>query len=264
MKFILSILFTVSIIIAQAQETSLHAELLHSFNAGTDRYIGTDNFGYTYTIGNNEFRKQKNGKTTRFKAVTLGDIYSVDLQNPLQIVLFYKDFNTVVLLDNQLNETTRINFSQLNQPIVAEGVGLASQNRIWVYDTNTQQVGLYSLIPNTFKTLTPPFNKKLKYHQSDYNYFYWADETNNLYAVNLFGKVSFLGELPAYDQMELISAKKVLLKKDNILYMYNLQEATYNKIEIAEKSFLSFHYTAQILSIFTDNKIIQYNIILPK
>ena len=264
MKFVLPLLFTLILSITKAQETSLPAEMLRGFDAGTDRYVGTDNFGYKYTIGNNEFRKQKDGKVTRFKAVTLGDLYSVDLQSPLQIVLFYKDFNTVVLLDNQLNETTRINFSQLNQPIVAEGVGLASQNRLWVYNTNTQQVGLYSFISNTFKTLTPPFNKKLKYYQSDYNYFYWADETNNLYAVNLFGKVTFLGKLPDYDQIELISAEKVLLKKDNALYLYNLQETTYSTIEIAEKSFLSFHYTAQILSIFTNNKIIQYNIILPK
>jgi hypothetical protein len=31
-------------------------------------------------------------------------------QNPLNIVLFYENFNVVILLDNQLNETQKINF----------------------------------------------------------------------------------------------------------------------------------------------------------
>ncbi len=264
MKFKLFFIITFSHIALLAQEKTIPAQLLSKAKIATERYIGTDAFGWKYIIKNNVFIKEKDGKSLKYNSVSLGDIYRVDLQNPLQIVLFYKNFNTAVLLDRQLNETTRINFSQLQQPLLAEAVGLASQNRLWVYDTNTQQVGLYDINKDAFKTLTPPFNKTLQYYKSDYNYFYWVDTTNNLYAVNPFGKVNFLGQLPAYKKLQLINDKQVLLEKDNTLYLYSLQKNNLQKIGIVEKSFENFYYSAQILSIFTNNEIIQYNVTLPE
>lgn len=260
----LAFLFSFIVYFAAAQELSIPVKLLANSKPGAERYLGTDAFGWKYTIADNEFRKQKDSRIVRYKAVALGTIYKADLQNPLQIVLFYKKFNTAVLLDNQLNETARINFSELQQPVLAEAVGLASQNRLWVYDANTQQVGLYDTAPRSFKALTPPFNKMLQYYQSGYNFFYWADEGNSLYAVNLFGKVSYLGKLPAFEQLHLISPTQVLLQNDNTLYLYNPQQQNLGRVAIAEKSFKSFDYTAQILSIFTDREIIYYNITLPE
>ena len=39
-------------------------------------------------------------------------IKKVDLINPLKVTLFYEEFNTVVLLDNQMNEIQKIDFSK--------------------------------------------------------------------------------------------------------------------------------------------------------
>ncbi|NDI97753.1 hypothetical protein GWA97_01510 [Flavobacterium sp. LaA7.5] len=264
MKFQVFFIIILSHITLLAQEKTIPAKLLSKTPITTARYIGTDAFGWKYTIQNNVFKKEKDGRSVKYNSVSLGDIYRVDLQNPLQVVLFYKNFNTAVLLDSQLNETTRINFSELQQPLLAEAVGLASQNRLWVYDTNTQQVGLYDTATNTFKALTPPFNKTLQYYQSGYNYFYWADDVNNLYAVNPFGKVNFLGKLPDFKKIQLVNDKQVLLEKDMILYLYNPENTSLKKIAIVEKTFENFYYSAQILSIFTNNEIIQYNVTLPE
>lgn len=249
-------------IMLKAQDKAITAEVLSKIAISTERYIGTDAFGWKYTINNNVFKKTKVGESSKYNYnnIALGDIHRVDLQNPLQIVLFYKNFNSAVLLDNQLNETYRVNFSELPMPMLAEAVGLASQNRLWVYDTNTQQVGLYDVNARTFKALIPPFNKTLQYYQSGYNYFYWADDTNSLYAVNLFGKVSFLGALPSFKKIQLINSKQLLLQNDNGLYLYNLEKDSSQEIAILEKSFVNFSYTAHILSIFTKNEITLYKI----
>ncbi|AXG73314.1 hypothetical protein DVK85_03345 [Flavobacterium arcticum] len=264
MNFRLVLLFILYPVMLLAQQKAIPAKVISKVAIGTERYIGTDAFGWKYTIKNNVFIKQKDGKNLKYNSVSLGDIYRADLQSPLQIVLFYKNFNTAVLLDNQLNETTRINFSQLQQPLLAEAVGLASQNRLWVYDTNTQQVGLYDINKESFKTLTPPFNKTLQYYQSGYNYFYWVDDSNNLYAVNVFGKVNSLGQLPSFKKVKFINDKQILLEKDDVLYLYSPQKNSLQKIEIIEKSFDNFYYSDQILSIFTNNEIIQYNVTLPE
>ncbi|WP_294734071.1 hypothetical protein [uncultured Flavobacterium sp.] len=249
---------------AQETLTPIPVKQLSENSFTATRYLGTDALGCEYSITNNTFQKKQDGKTVKYKAVSLSTIYRADLQNPLQIVLFYKKFNTVVLLDNQLNETARINFSELQQPLLAEAVGLASQNRLWVYDTNTQQVGLYDIINNTFKTLTPPFNQTLTDYQSNYNYFYWVDSLNNMYAVNLFGKVNTLGTLPEFEHLQLVNNKQIILQKNNNLHLYNLENKSLQKIDIAEKSFENFNYSAQILSIFTKNKITHSKIILPE
>lgn len=243
-----------------AQELTIPVKFLSNSKDAPERYIGTDAFGYEYTISDNEFKKQKDNKVLKYRSLSLGDIYQVDLQNPLQVVLFYKNFNTVVLLDSQLTETARINFSDTPQAIIAEAVSLASQNRLWIYNINTQQIGLYDIAQNSYKTITPQLSGGMHYYQSDYNYFYWVNSVNTCYRVNLFGKVNTLGTTEDFDQLQFIAPQKVLYKKDNNMYLYNLDKLSRKLIEIKEKSFKSFHYKEQILSIFTDNDIIQYKI----
>lgn len=264
MKQLLLLFLLFSFTVPYAQELDIPVKFLSNAKAGPQRYLGTDAFGWKYTIVENEFRKEKDNKTLKYKSLSLGEIYKVDLQNPLQIILFYRKFNTVVLLDNQLNETSRINFSNVAQPLITEAVGLASQNRLWVYDITTQQLGLYDLAQSNFKTITPPFTDNIKYYQNDYNYFYWIDTSNKCFMANLFGKVGSLGIIPEFDQVQIVSTNEILIKKDNSLYLYNLEKQTRSPIALVEKSFQSFHYTAQILSIFTDSEINTYKITLSK
>lgn len=249
---------------AHAQHGLLPVRIMATPKPAPERFTGTDAFGWNYIIADNEFRKQKEGKTLKYKNVALGDIYRADLQNPLQIVLFYKKFNTVVLLDNQLNETTVINFNELAQPIIADAVGLASQNRLWVYDVTMQQTGLFNLKQHTFRALTPPNNTGLQWYQTDYNYFYWIDNEGHLFSVNLFGNVVPLGNVPVFNEAQLLATDALVLKTDNTLQQFSpaLQKAF--PIPIVEKTFSAFYYNDGILSIFTDSEIVQYKLILPR
>lgn len=247
-----------------AQELEIPVKLLSNSRAVTQRYLGMDAFGWEYTIADNEFRKTKDKQTLKYRSVSLGEIYRADIQNPLQIVLFYRKFNTVVLLDNQLNETSRINFSDLQQPLIAEAAGLASQNKLWLYDMTSQQLGLYDLASGNFKTITPPFNDSIKYYQNDYNYFYWIDSHNNSYRVNIFGNVGSMGAVPDFNRVQILSGNELIYESENKLYFYNLEKQSKTPILTVEKSLRNFHYAAQILTIFTDSEINTYKITLPK
>lgn len=246
-----------------AQHPAMSPLFFKSEKWETGQFVGQDNFGNAYSIYENEFRKIATNSIIFYKNVSLGKIHQVDLQNPLQLVLFYKQFTTAVLLDNQLNETTKINFSELNIALNPEAVSLASQNRLWLYDMLSQKLGLFDILKNTFQPITQSFDQNLKFYQSDYNYFYWADTKQNLYVSNLFGKVNFLGVIPDFDQIQVISSTQILVKKDNELYSYNLENSQKTPVVINEKSFVSFSYKEQILSIFTSQEIYQYKIILP-
>lgn len=62
-----------------------------------------------------------------------GKIYSVDVTNPLKILLFYKDFASIVVLDRFLNVRTTINLRKSNI-MQAKGICQSYDNGIWAYD----------------------------------------------------------------------------------------------------------------------------------
>lgn len=263
MKINYLLLFLFNIALGFAQNPNPNSVFIKSESWENGSYIGNDNFGNQYAIQENEFRKSNNGKVSYYKNVSLGKIQQVDLQNPLQLVLFYKQFSTAVLLDNQLNETAKINFSELNTPLNPEAISLASQNRLWVYDILTQKLGLFDILKNTFQPITQAFSENLKFYQSDFNYFYWIDVKQNLYVSNLYGKITFLGNIPDFEELQVIAPNQILYKKENILFHYNWENAKITPLTLNEKSFDSFFYKEQILTIFTPQEIYQYKIILP-
>lgn len=227
------------------------------------RFVDRDTYGNFYGIFENEFRKISQNATVFYRNVALGKISRADLQNPLQIVLFYRGFTTAVLLDNQLNETSRINFSELDYPLNPEAVGLASQNRLWVFDLLSQKLGLFDLRKKNFLPLTPPFTDPIQFYQTDYNYFYWIDAKQRLYVANIFGKTALLGEIPKAEMYQIVSDKRVLFANEGIIYVFNLENGSVSAVSGIEKSFTGFSYKDEILSIFTEQEIQHFKISLP-
>ena len=228
-----------------------------------DTYLGFDSFGAYYFLKNNVFIKKTKSKTWQYKNLSLGKIAKVAIQNPLNIVLFYENFNTVVLLDNQLNEIQKINFSEASVPIVVAATGIAFGNRLWIYNSLLQQIGLFDYLKSDFKTITPPFPGVLKYYESDFNSFRWIDENQNWYQTTIYGNVSLQGKVPDSDQTQMISESELIFKKKEALYYYSTSNAKSNLIDIDEKTFKNFYYKDQILSIFTSQGITNYKITTP-
>ncbi|ABQ04515.1 hypothetical protein [Flavobacterium johnsoniae] len=247
-----------SIIFGQSQK--VNPVLISKFKIDADEFIGYDSFGYSYQIKNNVFSKIKGNEIFEYKNVSLGNITKVDIQNPLKIVLFYEDFNSVVLLDNQLNKMTEINFSQNTIPIVVNAIGMSTQNQLWIFNTLNQQIGLFDYLKNEYKTVSIPLTESIKYYQTDFNTFFWIDKKNNWFSCDIFGKISSLGTVPDFDKIEIISPQKYIFSKANALYLRE-NTNTISEIEILEKTFDKYYYKDQILSIFTAKEILNYKIV---
>ena len=226
-------------------------------------YVGFDGLGNNYFIKNNVFIKQNETQTWEYKNVALGKITSVDYVNPLKIVVFYEDFNTIITLDNQLNEIQKLNLFEIDNTIFASKIGMASQNQFWIYNALTQQILLFDYLKNTSKTVGNPIAENIKYTQSDFNNFYWIDEINNWYSIDIFGKVTLLANIPPFEKIQIIDHEKLLFSRDNTLYCLNNQSKTIFEIEIVEKSFRNFYYKDQILAIFTNQQINYFKLKLP-
>lgn len=259
--FLIILVFTITTTLAQNQSQPLIPLSTQKIEA--DQFLGFDVLGNLYYLKNKVLFKKNEIQTWQYKNLVLDKITKVDFLNPLKILLFYEDFNTVIMLDNQLNEIQKINFSDNSAPLMIGAIGIASQNRLWIYDRLSQQIGLFDYLKDTFQTITPSFQSAMKHYESNFNSFQWIDEKNNWNSCDIFGKVTAIGTIPDFEQIQFVNNEMILFLKDGKLYLQHIQNQKCYPIATDDKSFESFYYKDQILAIFTATEIKNYKITIP-
>jgi hypothetical protein len=96
-----------------------------------------DNLGNLY-IMNNTGQIKKIGPAGDSIAVfnnvrQYGKLYFMDVTNPLRVLLYFRDFGTIVVLDRFLNTRATIDLRQ-QQLFQVNAIGQSYDNNIWVYD----------------------------------------------------------------------------------------------------------------------------------
>lgn len=96
-----------------------------------------DNLGNIYLLNSdNQLKKlsPRGDSLAVFNDVRrYGKLYSMDVTNPLKILLYYREFATIVMVDRFLNIINTIDLRNLNI-YQAKAIGLAYDNNVWVYD----------------------------------------------------------------------------------------------------------------------------------
>lgn len=103
--------------------------------AYTDFYA--DNFGNIFLVSaKNQVKKlnQDFDSAGVFNDIRrYGDIYRLDVSNPLKIIVYYKDFTTIVVLDRFLNIRNTIDLRNAGI-LQAKAVAQSYDNNYWVFD----------------------------------------------------------------------------------------------------------------------------------
>ena len=101
----------------------------------SDFYI--DNLNNIYLVnGNNQVKKINDKGDSLAVSNSLkkfGDIYSIDVSNPLKILVYHKDFGTIVVLDRFLNNINRIDLRKMGI-LQAQATAQSYDNNYWVFD----------------------------------------------------------------------------------------------------------------------------------
>ena len=99
--------------------------------------FSVDNLGNIYVINtDNQLKKlsPQGDSLAVFNDVRrYGKIGSIDVTNPLKILVYYRDFTTIIELDRFLNLINTIDLRTQNI-LQAKAVGLAYDNNVWVFD----------------------------------------------------------------------------------------------------------------------------------
>jgi hypothetical protein len=229
-----------------------------------DQIIGVTKFDeYIYTK-NNILYKQTSNNTFQYQNLQLGPITKVDIINPLKIVVFYEEFNSVVLLDSQFNEIQKIEFNSLelknNETIIVKSIGLASNNRLWLFNAVNQRIALFDLNTFSYNEISNPINNSITNYKSDFNYFYWIDKNKAFNKCSIFGSITTTEFTENETEFTLINNNYIIYKKENSLYLKNLKNNSIQEIVNVKNSIKNFYYKEQILSIFTNKGITNYKI----
>jgi hypothetical protein len=263
MKYFFTALYFCFYISVFSQENSITPKKIITQTLVADQFWGYDTFGYIYYTKDRVFIKEKGQEKFEYKNLAFGKIDVVDLQNPLNIVLFFESFNALVTLDNQLNEITRINFSEWQEPIVLSALGLASQNRFWGYNTLSQRIVLIDYLKRRITAIAPPFRENMQYYQSNFNHFHWINTEGEWYSCDLFGKIIKNGQIPPFEQCYISPQNTAIVLFKNQLYLIDPKQKYPIILNIDEKRIQNFTFKDQILTIFTAQDIIQFNISNP-
>ncbi|MBD0276954.1 MAG: hypothetical protein ICV81_03185 [Flavisolibacter sp.] len=132
--FLFSLLFITSFFCEAQKDTAL--PLVRTIK--TEVVSGAlDNLDNIYLLTANDQLKKYNSHgdsvAVNNNVRRFGKLHSIDVSNPLKLVLFYKDFSNIVVLDRLLTLRTAIDLRQHNI-LQATAVGLSYDNNFWIFD----------------------------------------------------------------------------------------------------------------------------------
>ena len=263
MRLLLCLLIFIPALLAGQDRYTVSATPLDSVVAlKAEEFVGIDSYQNLYFIKNKTFIKTNRDKTFQFSDLLLGDISDVDLLNPLRITLFYSESNTAVILDNTLNEITRIKFNEIENFRNVSHVRTASDNQLWIFNTDLQRLELYNYKNKTLQSdFTPQKNNAIALANS-FNTC-WVLTEGLLYKYNQYG--SLLNKQEAKDLTEIQLSEDTLfgLKKGSI-YVRIRNEALWIPVKNLPQDVNAFYLNGRILYLYRSDLISTYKLNLPK
>lgn len=214
----------------QPNDTPLHIPFTEK-----NAHIEIDAFGNIYVINTNEIIKYNSSGVLqkKFSTKRYGKIDFVDAMNPLKILVYYKDFQQILFLDNQMSASSDM--------ISLESIGheqtslvcSSSNNSFWIYDKQNNELSrfdaeLKSLVKTGNLKRILDIDIKPNYMQEHNNYLYLNCPNEGILVFDIYG--TFYKTIPLKNLKEFNVVNGDVFYYDNhSLKQYQAQ--TFNTIE---------------------------------
>jgi hypothetical protein len=239
-------------------QESIEVTLIKNTPLESQTLIGIDNFGDMYSINQATFTKKSQTKSVSYSNIQLGNITSANAFNPLKINLFYKNFNTAIILDNRLAEIYKIDFNSKQPYRNVSHISTGYDNTLWIFNQENQQLELYDYKANTIRATTIPVQSNVLDLKSNYNYC-WLLTENNLYTYNYFGSVISKFKNEGYTEFAENNGN-LILKSDNHLYYIAKETDVLIPIKLPELLINQFLLTNETLYIYDGETLRQFQL----
>ena len=201
----------------------------------------SDPMGNVYIIKNNHLIKfaQDHTRAAEYTNLFLGNINSIDVSDPLRILIYYQDHNQVVWVDNFLSE--------ISSPIWLDDLGVdqaqlicsSNQGGFWIFNGLNNQLQYFDVNLQfvhesiTLNSLTGP----------DIQPAFMLEKSRKVYlnvpgfgilVFDLFGNYSKTIPLEIPGEFQ-VTDQNLYYYKDGELYSFDLQTNTLGKLQLPEE-----------------------------
>lgn len=222
------------------------------------RFVGVDAFESYYYVEGDVFYKENEDGRIQFADFTLGTPTTVDILNPLKIILFYQETNTVVVLDNTLNPINRVDFNQVEEPRLVYKASGGGERKLWIFNQDTMQVELWDMDRNQPLITSLPLTSGVDAWSTDYNNV-WAVSDGMLLHYNNYGTLLTRNNIA--EEAGIANWKGgVLLNVDNKWLCKPKENLTFVPLDIPEVATHQFSINGNILYIYNGTQVTSYHI----
>lgn len=223
---------------------------------------------YLLTAGNQLKKLDSNGDSVAvFNDVKrYGNPSQIDVNNPLKILLYYKNYSTVVVLDRFLNMRNTINFRKRNIFYV-NTISTSYDNNIWLFDEQNFKLKKIDddgkIIQETldWRNLFDSMPSPNKIIDRD-NFVYVYDTAKGFFIFDYYN--SFKNKLLFFGWKNIeVNAKIIYGFKNNTLYTYQLNSLMLKEYPLPAffKNYSSIKAINGKLYLLKEDGVYQYQII---
>ena len=224
----------------------------------SNKLIWVDNLSESYFLDGDKLRKNKNFV---FSDSSLGVLNKVDFYNSFKLKVWYQDFNTLVILDNYLNEITRVHFNKASSLFEISDISSANENNVWVYDESDMRIKKFDFFNKVFtdKVQTQIDGNQIDM-KSNYNYL-WVLTEKYLYKINYNGLIIFKKE-NKFEYTKIGFYKNdILLSNESELYYLQNDKELFTKIKLEKLFIKDFFVINETLYIYEKDHLNKYLIL---
>ncbi|NOT50272.1 MAG: hypothetical protein HOP10_03235 [Chitinophagaceae bacterium] len=189
-----------------------------------------------------------------------GNVTLLDASNPMKVLLYYKDFATIVALDRLLNVRNTIDLRKQNI-LQAKAIGLSYDNKIWVYDELENKLkkidedGKLLLETPDFRLLfNPPPSPFKIFDENKYVYLY--DSLKGVYVFDYYGALRNNIMIYRWQNFK-VAGKYIFGSRNDTLYRYEISSFLYDEWKMPEEIYKSksFNFTSSRLYALKNDSI---------
>lgn len=245
---------------------TLRLKFLNNENMGKDQqFLGKDIFDSTYIKEGDLFKKNTKYSGVQYKSKELDSLTSIDITNPLELMLFYKEKKSIVIVNKELAKRSVIELGVKFPSMDISYAGVSTKRNYWLVNERTRSVHLYNSITyELHRVFNFPEGVTPKQYISLPHLFFLIDSENVLHINDLSGKEVLNYKMTfKYDLIQVLDLDRLLYSFENKLYLVDLKANKTSVIDTKEKSISGFFFGNQKLSIFDGQKLNNYFIKLP-
>ena len=189
-----------------------------------------------------------------------GQATLIDVSNPLKLLLYYRDYATVVVLDRFLNAVNTIDLRK-NNIFQAKALGQSYDNNIWVYDDLESKLkkigedGKMLLETPDLRFLFPQAPSPTRIYDED-KYVYMYDSLKGVFVFDYFGALKNNILIEKWQNFK-VAGKYIFGSKNGILYRYEISRFVFDEWvlpkEISSSNYFNFSAT-KLYTLTTNTK----------